>query len=47
MMYNKRLSSIHDKQGLMDHTVKINPNQSVLTLIPLDKARKYWPIGMN
>ena len=35
----KRL--IHDKQGSMDHTVRINPNQSVPTLIPLDKPKMY------
>ena len=41
MRYNKRLSSIHDKQGSMDHKAKINPNQSVPSLIPLDRPRMY------
>ena len=32
---------MHDKQELMDHTAKINPNQSVPALIPLDRLRMY------
>ena len=35
------MSSIHDKQGLMDHMAMINPNQSVIALIPLDRPRMY------
>ena len=41
MRYNKRLSSIHDKQGSMDHTAKINPNLNVPALIPLDGPKTY------
>ena len=41
MRYNKRLSFIHDIQGTIDHTEKINPNQNVPTLIPLDRPRMY------
>jgi len=41
MRYNKILSFIHDKQGSMDHTAKIKTNQSVSTLIPLDRPKMY------
>ena len=30
-----------------DHTAKINPNQSVPTLIPVDRQRMYWPLMVN
>ena len=39
--YNKKLFSIHDKQQSMDHTTKIKPNQSVPTMISLEKPRMY------
>ena len=39
-----RLSSIHDKQGSMDHTAKINPYQSVSALIPLDRPKIIDPL---
>ena len=31
-------------RGQMDHTVKINPNQSVPDLIPLDNQKRIDPL---